>query len=117
MKNKKKYITELLSKFIIIILIYFAVFHSIWVIQNIVYCINFLVLVNGLYIIFCRDEAKSFYKNTENLISSKPVYNTYTWIVILMFGSMAWFGSAFIWFLTWSAKETFLAEISEDKNI
>jgi hypothetical protein len=116
MKNKKKLI-EIFSKLITIILIFFAVFYNIWVIQNIVYCINFLVLLNGLHIIFCRDDAKSFYKNSQNLISSKIVYNAYTWIVILMFGSMAWFGSAFVWFLTWSAKETFLAETSEDKNI
>ncbi len=113
MKNKKllNTISDTFGKLIVLGLVYLGVFQDVWIAKNFLYFINFLTLIVALFILFAKEEAIELYKVRESYI--KWSNDFYAWIVILSYISMAWFGSAFIWFLTWATTTSIKKEINE----
>lgn len=101
---------DFLSKIFSLTVIYFAVFQNVWVAQNFVYFLNFLIVIATLFFIFCRDEAQEYIEKQNQKILFPNLNFIYHWIVILSFISMGWLISSFLWF-------TFYAAVISFKNV
>jgi hypothetical protein len=113
MKNKKllNTISDIFGKAIVLTLVYLGVFQDVWMAKNFLYFINFLYLIIAMFIFISKEEAIELYRVRDSYVKLSNSF--YAWIVILSYISMAWFGSAFIWFLTWVAFSSIKKEINQ----
>jgi hypothetical protein len=113
MKNKKllNTVSDIFGKAIVLTLVYLGVFQDVWMAKNFLYFINFLNLVVATFIFISKEEAIELYRFRDSHIKWSNGF--YAWVVILSYISMAWFGSAFIWFVTWAAFNSIKKEINQ----
>lgn len=109
--NTKKIINTIIdwfAKAFALVVIYLAIFQDVWIAQNFVYFLNFLILLSTLFVIFARDEAKEYFKlQNEKTYFSSVILTLYYWVVILSFVSMGWLGSSFLWFMNYAGVISF----------
>lgn len=114
----KKFLTtlhDIFGKLVVLVLIFLGVFQDIWVAKNLLYFLNFLVTLLGVFVFVCKNDAiKLFEENKKSTYFDKiPLNSIYYWIVILSYASMGWFISSFIWFLTWAGIQSLKKDLEK----